>query len=277
LIVQFTSAQIIVNCTVQNTENEILPYATAYCINNSSGLAADTLGKLSIRVDNITDSVRFSMLGYHTTVREVRDLLENNIVLLERQIFNLTEVVISNERSSFISLLGGKTSSPILSGSPGGIILVKINNPEKAGEFISKVIAEIRQFTMIKDKNMFKLRVRLYSVGYDGFPEYDLLTETVDAQINKKDKKITADISAYNIALPASGVFAGFEWLPQEQVNTDYTKKITGPNIATTKIAKEELTLAGSISGEWEYFSMEGAPFFISKKTHNAKIGIEFK
>jgi hypothetical protein len=114
-------------------------------------------------------------------------------------------------------------------------------------------------------------------VGDDGFPQYDLLKETVEVQAIKNKKMIVGDISNYNITLPIDGVFVGFEWLSQKQVNIDYNRTITGPNIAATKIIDEELTVLGSIKGEWEYFSMEGAPFFISKKTQNAKIGIEFK
>jgi ABC-type bacteriocin/lantibiotic exporter with double-glycine peptidase domain len=54
-------------------------------------------------------------------------------------------------------------------------------------------------------------------------------------------------------------------------------KGVKGPFIATTKMVNEELTVVGSIKGnDWEYLTMEGAPFFISKKPRNAKIGVEF-
>jgi hypothetical protein len=273
----FSTAQMVVNCKIQNTEGKSLPYAIAFCINNNSGIAADDNGELSIKVNNTTDSIRFSMMGYCTMTKLVENIIKNNIVTLEPQIYNLNEVVITNKQSQFVSLLDGKSASIVLNGRPGSILLVKIDNDEKAGEIISKITAQVKQIPKLKDANIFKLRVRVYSVSKDDFPEYDLLTETVEVQISKDQKLIVADISNYNISLPVSGAFVGFEWLPKEQVEIDYTRKITGPNITTTTITNKELTVFGSIGGDWEYFSMEDAPFFVSKKTKNAKIGVEFK
>jgi hypothetical protein len=43
-------------------------------------------------------------------------------------------------------------------------------------------------------------------------------------------------------------------------------------------MVNEELTVIGSIKGnDWEYLTMQDAPFFISKKPRNAKIGVEFQ
>ncbi|MDR1653931.1 MAG: hypothetical protein LBS01_09880 [Prevotellaceae bacterium] len=275
---QLLLSQIEVKCNVQNEEGVSLAFATAYCINSNSGIAADTLGNIVIKVNSATDSIRFSNIGYYPNLMQVKDILLEPIVRLEPQTISLNEVIILSSNRD-ISLIDSKSSAMGFNGRVGSILLVKIIKPQKTDSVISNIIAEIKSLPIgfkIKNNNLFKLRARVYTVGKDGFPEYDLLTENVELEFQKGQKYIVADVSKYAIKMPSSGIFVGFEWLPKEQTTIDYNRVITGPLIAATKESDMELTVSGSISGNWEYFTMADAPFFMSKKPQNAKIGIKF-
>jgi opacity protein-like surface antigen len=282
LIILFYSsasfAQISVKCNVVNDKGASVPYSIAYCINNNSGVAANGNGEITIEVEHQTDSIRFSMLGYNPLVKTAADLSNNSTVVLSTRVYVLEEAVVAAPKSQYRykSLIEGGNSF-VMDGHSGSILLVKIYAPEHAGKVISKILAQTASMTGVKNE-LLNLRVRVYAIGANGFPDYDLLTQTIDVAVGKKQKLIEADISACNIALPKSGVFVGFEWLPREQTKIDKTRKAVGPFIATTKMANEELTVFGSIKGDdWKYLTMEDAPFFISKRPRNAKIGVEFQ
>jgi hypothetical protein len=271
-------AQIIVKCKVINEEGNPLPYSIAYCINNNSGVVANESGEIIIEVENQTDSIKFSMMGHNSLSKTVADIENNNTVILSTRTYILEEAVITAHQSQYRykSLIEGDNSF-IINGRNGNILLVKIYAPEHAGEVISKILAQTKRVKGIKNE-LLNLRVRIYSIGKNGFPDYDLLTKTVEVAVGKKQKLIEADVTACNITMPKAGIFVGFEWLPREQTKIDENRKLRGPFIATTKMANEELTVIGSIKGnDWEYLTMEDAPFFISKKPRNAKIGVEFQ
>lgn len=257
-----------------------LAFATAYCINNNSGVAADTLGNIEMKVGSQMDSIRFSSIGYCSRTLQVKDIISNPMITLELQIVNLSEVVVTDKYNTYIPFDDAKKSSLSFSGRPGSILLVKILNPDKTDSVLVKIRARIKSMPAgfkIKNDNLFKLRARIFSVGNDNFPEFDLLTDNVEVELQGKEKFIVADVSKYEIKMPSSGVFVGFEWVPKKQITIDYDRVITGPNISATKASDRELTLMGSISGKWEYFTMEDAPFFMSKKPQNAQIGVDFK
>jgi hypothetical protein len=271
-------AQITVRCSVINEKGNPLPYSIAYCINNNSGVVANENGEIIIEVENQTDSVRFSMMGYNSLSKTAADLKNNNTVILSTRTYILEETIITAHQShySYKSLIDGDNSF-IINGKSGNILLVKIYAPEHAGKIVSKVLAQTKHVKGIKNE-LLNLRVRIYSIGINGFPDYDLLTKTIEVTVGKKQKLIEADILACNLTMPKSGIFVGFEWLPREQTKIDENRKLIGPFIVTTKMSNEELTVIGSIKGnDWEYLTMKDAPFFISKKPRNAKIGVEFQ
>jgi hypothetical protein len=270
-------AQITVKCNVTNEEGNPLPYSIAYCINNNSGVTANGKGEIVIDVEQQTDSIKFSMLGYNPLCKTVADLNNNNIVILSTRAYILEETIITAPKSQYRykSLIEGDNSF-IINGRNGNILLVKIYASEQAGKVVSKILAQTARIKGIKNE-LLNLRVRIYSIGSNGLPDYDLLTQTIEVIVGKKQKIIEADVAGCNITMPQSGVFVGFEWLPREQTTIDENRKLRGPFIATTKMVNEELTVVGSIKGnDWEYLTMKDAPFFISKKPRNAKIGVEF-
>jgi hypothetical protein len=271
-------AQITLKCNVINEEGHPLPYSIAYCINNNSGVVANENGEIIIQIENQTDSIRFSMMGYNSLSKIVADLKNNNTVILSERTYILEEAIITAHQPQYRyqSLIDGDNSF-IINGRSGNILLVKIYAPEHVGKVISKILAQTKRVKGIKNE-LLNLRVRIYSIDANGFPGYDLLTETIKVTVGKKQKLIEADVSACDITMPKSGIFVGFEWLPKEQTKIDENRKLTGPFIATTKMVNEELTVLGSIKeNDWEYLTMNDAPFFISKKPRNAKIGVEFK
>jgi hypothetical protein len=263
---------------VVNEVGNPLPYSIAYCKNNNSGVAANEKGEIIIEVEKQTDSITFSMIGHHSLSKVVADLQTDSTVILSTREYILEETIITAPQSQYYykSLIEGDNSF-VINGRSGNILLVKMYAPEHAGKVISKILAQTARIKGIKN-DLLNLRVRIYSIGANGFPDYDLLTQTIEVTVGKKQKLIEADVSICNITMPKSGIFVGFEWLPKEQTKIDDERKLRGPFIASTKMVNEELTVIGSIKGnDWEYLTMQDAPFFISKKPRNAKIGVKFQ
>ncbi|MCD7970472.1 MAG: carboxypeptidase-like regulatory domain-containing protein [Alistipes sp.] len=279
-------AQVTVNCTVRNAGGEPLGYATAYCPNNESGVAADAQGELSIEVESVTDTLQFSMLGYKPLVVSVTAVLEDPTVVLEPQGYEINEVVVT-DINPYEPLLRTKTIKMQMAGSPGKILLVKVNNPVWSGRTISKIIAEKNPVSPPTDNKKNKkekaepptcnLRCRVFAVGADGLPAHDLLLDNILAEFTPESEFIEVDLSGYDIEIPSGGMFVGFEWLPVTQTYTFRT--FIRPFIKMTDSSDNVYTILGTIKGEWEWMDFAAwkkeIPFFISKKTRNAKIGIE--
>jgi hypothetical protein len=269
------AAQIPVTCKVVDSNLTRLPFATAYCYGNSTGVAADESGELTIMAQFPTDTLLFSMMGYVSLKRTAEEVMASDRqVVLAPQTFEIEKVVVT-PRAPYNSLVNGKNSSVKLTGRAGRILLVKVLSTENAGKTISAIVAQQDNMPTSQHDVRFILRARVYSINDDGLPGRDLLTETVKITPEGRARELRVDISAHEIKMPPSGVFVGFEWLPLEQIEIN-RRIVIPPVVATTRMVPENLTLFGSLHGEWEYFTMDDAPAIVSKKNCNAKIGVEF-
>jgi len=273
---QATAAgQIPVTCRITGEGDTALPYATAYCVANSNCIAANERGELTIEVDSRADTILFTMLGYvpkKLTVGEIA--AASGTILLEPQIYGIEEVVVT-PREAYNSLVNGRNSNVYMTGSAGKILLVKVLSREDVGRSLSAIVARTEKVFWARYDTQYMLRARVYSIGEDGLPAGDLLLETVRVEPNRRSRELRVDISASDIKLPAGGVLVGFEWLPLENTRTKDGKPIA-PVIASTKMVDEELTVTGSMDGEWEYFSMKDVPAIFGRHPRNAMIGVEF-
>jgi hypothetical protein len=108
LMCKMTAALAGVNmqCTLQNEAGEPLPFAVAYCPNNNSGVAADSSGRLSVNVNTLADSVRFSMLGYRTATLQAADIAKAIIITLSLHTYEIQEVAVSRNKMGNIATDG---------------------------------------------------------------------------------------------------------------------------------------------------------------------------
>jgi hypothetical protein len=268
-------AQIPVTCKVTDEKGAGLPYATAYCTANSNAIAANGQGELTIEVGSRADTILFSMMGYISTKRTVEDITgADGLIPLDPQIFEIEDVVVTPGKP-YNSLVNGRNSNVTMVGRPGRILLVKVLSKENVGNSLSAIVARAEKVSWADYGTQYMLRARVYSVGEDGLPSSDLLLETAKVEPRERAKELRVDVSSHDIEMPAGGLFVGFEWLPLEQTRINGRRAIP-PVIATTKMEDEELTVTGSMNGEWEFFSMKDVPAIIDKHPRNAKIGVEF-
>jgi len=183
--------------------NERLAYVNIGVLNKNLGTVSDANGKFQLVLDGTFDAevLKISMIGYKSISFKVADfkkrILENQVLLLERDISELKEIVIRNKKLTTVILgneLGKKTVSAgfvnNLLGNEIGIIIKTKKNP-----------TFIEAFHAVVDYNHYnemKFRINFYDLK-DGLPNNTLLHENIIAKSMMKKGKLTIDLSEYTI------------------------------------------------------------------------------
>ena len=66
---------------------------------------------------------------------------------------------------------------------------------------------------MVKQFFRISFKIRIFSVGTDGFPDKDLVEDDIFVYVKKGNRKMTIDISKYRLEFPEKGLFVAFETL----------------------------------------------------------------
>jgi hypothetical protein len=189
LIVMLTSAKVVFSQTppteyitlrgkVVDTENNLpLPYVSVGVLNKSQGTVSDSLGQFafSITTENISDSLQFSIIGYHSFRVAVKDFINNSDkpIKLTANVTLLREVHVTSSNSR-------KNTEAIGRQSSGKLIQASIHNKTSADETvgsemgmrykIDKNNAILKDFNFYISANNFNsiiFRINIYSVKND--------------------------------------------------------------------------------------------------------------
>jgi hypothetical protein len=189
LIVMLTSAKVVFSQTppteyitlrgkVVDTENNLpLPYVSVGVLNKSQGTVSDSLGQFafSITTENISDSLQFSIIGYHSFRVAVKDFINNSDkpIKLTANVTLLREVHVTSSNSRINTEAIGRQSS-------GKLIQASIHNKTSADETvgsemgmrykIDKNNAILKDFNFYISANNFNsiiFRINIYSVKND--------------------------------------------------------------------------------------------------------------
>jgi hypothetical protein len=189
LIVMLTSAKVVFSQTppteyitlrgkVVDTENNLpLPYVSVGVLNKSQGTVSDSLGQFafSITTENISDSLQFSIIGYHSFRVAVKDFINNSDkpIKLTANVTLLREVHVTSSNSRINTEAIGRQSS-------GKLIQASIHNKTSADETIGSEMgmrykidknnAILKDFNFYISANNFNsiiFRINIYSVKND--------------------------------------------------------------------------------------------------------------
>ena len=218
LVSQITFSQI--QGKVVDASGIPVPYVNIWVENENIGTTSELDGTFKIQAA-LDKTLVFSAVGFETLKSKIK---ENANVVLKTVTYQLDEVVINKPKKSIEIEIGEAKKKLFLPEF--------MHNPYVYAKFFpyepeyenSRYIKEASFFTNSQiDGASFKVRV--YSVTENGRPKDDLIQESIIVKVKKGKRKITVDLSSYNLTFPKEGVFIGFEQLIVEENKYEYVYK----------------------------------------------------
>lgn len=186
----------------KNTDQNIA-YANIGIVHQNIGTVTNQNGEFSLSIDEkFNDSdIKISSIGFVSMVLKVsafkKLLSQNKIIILEKAIDQLKEIVIKNKklkRATLGNVLGKKiVSAGFVNNVLGNEIGIKIKINHKP--------TFIDAFQAVVDYNKFenlKFRINIYSIK-NGLPDENLLTENIIATSQIKKGLMNIGLSQYDI------------------------------------------------------------------------------
>ena len=186
---------------------EPIPFVNIWVENETIGTTSEVDGSflLDLKEEKV---LVLSALGYETKKLSSK----NETILLKPKVFELKEVVIEQPKFSK-KIEVGKTKNngfhEIYNAGP--IIRAKFFPFQEIHNEI-KFLKEISILTESEiDSTSFKIRI--FSVGIDGFPTKDLIDDDIFVFVKKGKQKTKIDILKYRLEFPEEGLFIAYETL----------------------------------------------------------------
>lgn len=233
---------------VIDDNNKNISYVHIYFKNAKIGTVTDSVGYFSIDEkllkNNFKDTIIFSCIGYEKKEIPISTFINynrhSNVIIKQNTIF-LEEILIKPRESTIYKFGYDNLKSSMLTiyGRPGKCLIVKIKNEENKKNGIIKSIS----FQVKNNNSMInnRLRVRFFYQENEKFIFFDYFKEEQIIISDFSKKRITIDISKYNIPFPQEGVYVGLEWIEPEGVfnklNVEYY-----PGIKCTSKLENNLT-----------------------------------
>lgn len=214
---------------IDSKTNKPLEYASIGIVNTSYGAITNDKGlfKFDCKSQDLSSSVRISMIGYESQIFPVKDLLKKDLVIkLNETTYNINEVVI---KPSVEKTLGAKgyNKSQGWSGwnvrqiRKGHEIGIKLDLGDKPVKLKSLHVMLHRQAF---DTSIYRLHVRRMT---DTLILDELLAENIIISITKESGWSEIDLEPYNLIFQGK-VALTIEMLNVNGLNEDREMKING-------------------------------------------------
>lgn len=226
-----------------------IAYVSIWVENENIGTTSEKNGEFTINTNDKNKNLIFSALGYKKKISKVS---ESQSVSLSPAVYEMSEVLISNNRKEKNQIEIGKTKNRISEAFDNG--------PRMDAKFFPylpeyKKTSWIKKATIMVDSKIddASIRIQLYTVDENGFPSEELLDKNYIVTLKKGINKQEADLTDFNLEMPEKGVFVVFERLLIEK--NKLTKKITDFNSNTTKTKTTycPLVLYNAVEKEYLY------------------------
>ncbi len=204
---------------IKTTNNKKVEFANIQVKTKGSYylFVADNKGYAEIKYPqyHVTDSVVISSIGYKTKAISCAELKQKKIVMLEKEIYNIDEVVVKPIKYKTIKL-GNKNwftirSSQISFNFQSGIY---IPNDKNIKGKLTTVRVYMHSF-FHKNWKYRPFRLRLFEGKYPFKKE--ITQDTIIASLKtKRGHWVNIDVSNFNIELPKNGIFVVVEALSFE-------------------------------------------------------------
>ena len=195
----------------------VLPLTNIVSLGRNIGTITNDQGQFSL--ENITnqDSIKVSNIAYYSKVVAIKDLKENDTIVLSENIRQLNEVVLRNlSKYKDETDLGyyNYTSHGEFKLIPGNQLALFIENKQGKEAWIKGVSFKVKEVG--KCKNSMRIRL-LRKDSMKFMPSTDILDENVIIKSGDLKNSNYIDLTTYKIVLPKEGVFVVIEWLYPEK------------------------------------------------------------
>lgn len=228
LISSVLSAQI--KGIVVDEFNKPVSYVNIWVENENNSTTSEENGEFSIScLPN--KSLIFSALGYE---KKTVKASESEKVILKINAFELNEIVIAR-RFETKEIEIGKVKNETYQAFENG--------PRIDAKFFP-YLAKYKKTRYIKHVNFFtdsqlestSFKIHFYAVNTDGSPGEELMQKDYLVSVKKGVKKTFFNVTDFNLKMPKTGIFVGFEKLIIERNKLE--KEVTDSNTKMTTIQK---------------------------------------
>lgn len=244
-----------------------LAYVSVGVLNKSKGTISDTLGLFSFSItdDNFSDSLQFSIIGYHNFRIAVKDFINNldKSIRLTVSMTQLPEVIFNSSSPRQTNEIIGRQSS-------GKLTQVSIHNKTSAEETVGSEMGMLYKIdndnTILKDFNFYisannfnliKFRINVYSVR-NGLPDTLINNKQIFTTIdNFKIGWIKIDLEEYNLAV-SNSVIVTVQWVESRMDKKE--KPVTILPVAMTVFSKNCYVRIAS-QDKWKRMGMNLSSF----------------
>jgi hypothetical protein len=200
-------------------ENNIpIPYVNIWMENENIGTTSEENGSFQLNVSKDKNLI-FSAIGYKKSTTFFKEK-----IVLEKEFYKLDEVIIVNLKLTKELEIGDskKINHSYLSGELPWIYAKYFPYKEEYSEtpFLKKIIV----FTKSKI-NKAKFKIHLYTMGEDGNPNSDILSEDILVSVKSGLKENQIDLSKHKIKIPKEGICIGYEWMIIEDNKYEFEYK----------------------------------------------------
>lgn len=208
-----------------------IPYVNIWVANENIGTTSEENGEFTINAADQNKNLIFSALGFEKKTLNASKAL---VVQLKPIAYELDEVVISKSKNTKIIEIG-KTKNDIYQSFDNGPRIDTKFFPYAAGYKRMKFIKKVTIETDSRIENA-TIKIHFYSVDANGFPDKELLDKDFIVTVNKGTKKNIFDLTDFDLEMPKTGVFVGFEKLIIEKNKLE--KTITDAKTNKTQVQK---------------------------------------
>lgn len=228
LICSAISAQ--VKGVVVDEYDKPISYVNIAVQNENIGTTSEENGAFSINVP-ATKNLVFSALGYDK--KTVKASEAQKVVLVVNAV-KIEEVVVAH-RYETKEIEIGKVKNETYQAFDNGPRIDAKFFPYYAKYKKTKYIKQVTIFTDSEIENA-SVKLHFYSVDANGFPGEELLSKDFLVSVKKGVKKTFFDLSDFNLRMPKTGIFVGYEKLIIEKNKLE--KTVADLNTNETKIQK---------------------------------------
>jgi len=228
-----------------------IPYANIWVENENIGASTEENGEFVINT-NSNKNLIFSALGYQ---KKTLKASQAQVVKLASKSYQLDDVVILKKKETKIIEIGK---------SKNAIYQAFDNGPRIDVKYFPYFIRYqktkfIKQVTVETDSKIeaATVKIHFYSVDSNGFPGEELLTKDFVITVKKGVNKNLFTISEFNLRMPKTGLFVGFEKLIIEKNKTEETRTNFNNNTTSVKKTYHPLMLYNFVERDF-IFSFSG-------------------
>jgi len=199
----FAQAKVFEGNTKDRATGQEIAYVNIGVLNKNIGTVSNINGKFQLPLDNKFDSetLKISIVGYKSLTFTVSDfkkiISENSIVLLDKNIAELKEIVIKNKNLREARLGNVLERRTVSAGFVNNVLGNEIGIVVK----VKGKPTYIEAFHAMVDYNHYgelKFRLNIYDLK-KGIPDNPLLTESIIVKSRIEKGELTVDLSDYNI------------------------------------------------------------------------------